>query len=147
MVLSRRISTPTSKREAVVGIYVRCRSASAPPVHGGGSDRLADGAETAQSGKKFIGAPDIAGDLRAQFFGTAEFLLFAKALPKSHFHSLGCGLELSVEQMRFDAQRGTVERWARADIGDRAMAAGLPFKKRARDVDAPGRKQLLFRCQ
>src|SRR5260370_40059936 len=52
--------------------------------------RLADGAGMAEVGGEFIGAGDVAGNLRAQLFGTAEFFLFAKALPKSHFHSLRC---------------------------------------------------------
>src|SRR5712692_7889085 len=47
--------------------------------------------------------------------------------------------------MRFDAQRGTVERWAHADIRYRAVAACFSLKTRARDVDAPSRKQFLFR--
>src|SRR5258708_19758671 len=47
--------------------------------------------------------------------------------------------------MRFDAQRGTVERWALTDIGDRAVAARLAFEARACDVDAASGKQLLLR--
>src|SRR5258708_38279296 len=47
--------------------------------------------------------------------------------------------------MRFDAQRGTVERWALTDIGDRAVAARLAFEARASDVDAASGKQLLLR--
>src|SRR6266851_1709856 len=47
--------------------------------------------------------------------------------------------------MRFDAQRGTVERWAHTDIRDRAVAACFSFKTRARDVNAASRKQFLLR--
>jgi len=36
-----------------------------------------------------IGAGDIVGDLRAQFLGAAEFLLFAKSVPKSNSMRLG----------------------------------------------------------
>src|SRR6267143_57621 len=108
-----------------------------PPA---GSGRLADGAETAQARKKLIGAGDIAGDLRAQFLGSAEFLLFAKALPKSHFYPFRRRSQLSVEQVRFDAERRAVKRWAHADIRHGAVAARLSFEARARDVDAPSRK-------
>src|SRR5437667_1719095 len=68
-------------------------------------------------------------------------------LPKSHLHPLGCRRQLSVEQMRFDAKRGTVERRAHADVGDRTLAAGLSFGARARDADAPSGEQFLFRCK
>src|SRR5260370_21459622 len=47
--------------------------------------------------------------------------------------------------MRFDAQRGTVEGWARTDIGDRAVTARLAFEARARDVNAASGKQFLLR--
>src|SRR6266849_2228599 len=47
--------------------------------------------------------------------------------------------------MRFNAERGTVERWAHADICDRAVAARLAFEERACDVDAASRKQFLLR--
>src|SRR5229473_4226694 len=107
--------------------------------------RRSAGSGVAQAREELIGACDVAGDLRAQFFGAAEFLFFAKALPESHFHAFGCLGQLGVEQMRFDAERGTVERWALTDIGDRAVTPRFSFEARARDVDAPSGKQFLFR--
>src|SRR6267378_8604863 len=95
-----------------------------------GSGRLADGAETAQARKKLLGAGDIVGDLRAQFLGAAEFLLFAKSVPKSNFHALGCRRQLSVEQVCFHAERRAVKRWAHADICNRAVATRFSFETR-----------------
>src|SRR5260370_42222596 len=99
----------------------------------------------AEVGEEFIGAGDVAGDLRAQLFGAAEFFLLAKTLPKSHFHALRCRGQLSVEQMCFDAERGAVERRAHADIRNRAVTARLSIEARARDVDTASGKQFLVR--
>src|SRR5580698_10661064 len=49
--------------------------------------------------------------------------------------------------MRFDAEGGTIEGRADADVCDRATGARLAFEKRARDVDAAGREQFLFRSE
>src|ERR1700682_1153481 len=113
----------------------------------GRSSGLADGAETAQAGKEFVGAGDVAGDLGAQLFGAAEFFLFAKTVAKPQFHALGCRRQFSIEQMRFDAERRAVKRRAHADIRDRAVTARFSFKARARDVNAASGKQFLFRCK
>src|SRR6266849_8571225 len=104
-----------------------------------------DCTKAAEAGKERVGAGDIAGDLRAQLFGAAEFFLFAKTLPKAHFDALRRGLQFHIEQMRCDAERRAVERRAHTDIGNRAATASLSVEARARDVDAPSRKQLLFR--
>src|SRR5467141_440175 len=113
----------------------------------GRSSGLADGAEAAQAGEEFVGARDIAGDLRAQLFGAAEFFLFAKTVAKPHFDAFRCRRQFSIEQMRFDAERRAVNGGAHADIRDRAVTARLSFKARARDVNAASREQFLFRCQ
>src|SRR6266852_8216479 len=107
--------------------------------------RLADGAGMAQAGEEFIGAADIAGDLRAQLFGAAELFFLAKTLPKSYFQALWCRGQLSVQQVCFDAEQRAVERRAHADIRNRAEAARLSVEARARDVDAPGGKEFLLR--
>src|SRR6266852_6407536 len=109
--------------------------------------RLADGAGMAQAGEEFIGAADIAGDLRAQLFGAAELFFLAKTLPKSYFQALWCRGQLSVQQVCFDAEQRAVERRAHADIRNRAMAARLSVEARARDVDAPGGKEFVLRGQ
>src|SRR5882724_6540099 len=109
--------------------------------------RLMNGAGAAHTGEEFVGAGDVGGDLRAQLFGTVEFFFFAKALPEANFHALGCRAQLSVEQMRFNAERRAVERGTEANIGHRAVTASLSFKARTCDVDAPGGKQFLLDCK
>src|SRR3981189_1249429 len=104
-----------------------------------------DCTEAAQARDELIGARDIAGDLGAQLFGAAKFSLFAKTLPDSHFHALWRCLQLSVEQVCFDAQRRAVERGAHADIRDRAMAPRRAFKVRARDVNTASGEEFLLR--
>src|SRR5216684_3835473 len=99
--------------------------------------------EAAEAGKERVGTRDIAGDLRTQFFGAAEFFLFAKTLPKPHFDPRRRRLQLHIEQMRFDAGRRAVERRAHTDIRNRAAAASLSVEAGARDVDAASGKQLL----
>ncbi len=49
----------------------------------------------AQARKEFVGAGDVAGNLRAQLLGSAEFFLVAQALPKPHFDAFGCGSKCS----------------------------------------------------
>src|SRR6266851_5505971 len=98
----------------------------------------------AQARKEFVGAGDVAGNLRAQFFRAAEFLFFTKAFPESHFHPLWCARRLKIDQMGFDAERRTIERWADADVRNRAVAARLAIQTRACDIDASSRKKLLF---
>src|SRR6266852_7355483 len=107
--------------------------------------RLADGAGMAQAGEEFIGAADIAGDLRAQLFGAAELFFLAKTLPKSYFQALWCRGQLSVQQVCFDAEQRAVERRPHTDIRNRAEAARLSVEARARDVDAPCGKEFLLR--
>src|SRR6266403_1776378 len=106
--------------------------------------RLTNGAGAAHTGEEFVGAGDVGGDLRAQLFGTVEFFFFAKALPEANFHALGCRAQLSVEQMRFNAERRAVERGTEANIGHRAVTASLSVKACTCDVDASGGKQFLL---
>ena len=47
--------------------------------------------------------------------------------------------------MRFDAERRTLESGAHANVCDRAASARFAFEKRARDVNAAGGEQFLFR--
>src|SRR5260370_122785 len=107
--------------------------------------RLADGAGMAEAREELVGAGDIEGDLRAQLFGAAELFFLAKTLPKSYFQTLWCRGQLSVQQVRFDAERRAVERRAHADIRNRAMTARFSFEASARDVDAPCGKEFLLR--
>ena len=78
---------------------------------------------------------------------TAEFLFFAKALPKSYFHTPRGRRRLSIKQVCFDAERRAVKRRARADVRDGAVTASLAFEAGARDVDAASGKQFLFRSE
>jgi len=135
-----------------------------PPLQGLGTRRgercVAEGAETAEAGEKSVSGGDVAGDLGAEFFWAAEFFFVAKALPEADFDALGgregrsmlrpykflglIGRWRHVEEMRFDAEGGAIERGAHADVGDRAAAELLAFEAGARDVDAAAGKQALF---
>src|SRR5260370_35259188 len=72
--------------------------------------RLADGAGMAQAGEEFVGAGEVAANLRAQLFGAAAFFLFPKRLPESHFLPLRRRRQFGVEQGRVDAHPTTVKR-------------------------------------
>lgn len=110
----------------------------------GGSGELPGGSRTAQTRKELVGADDVGGDLRSQFFGAAEFLFFAKTFPESNFYPFWCRGRLSVEQVCFDAKRGTIEGGAHADVSNGAMAAIFAVEAGARDVDAAGSQKFLF---
>ena len=98
----------------------------------------------AQARKEFVGAGDVAGNLRAQLLGSAEFFLVAQALPKPHFDAFGRRRKLSIEKVRLHAERGTIERWADADVRNRAVAARVAIQTRACDIDAASRKKFLL---
>src|SRR5205807_106898 len=117
--------------------------ARAPKVN---SDRLANGAEAAEARKEFVGAGDVAGDLRAQFFRSIELLLVAKAFPKPHFDSLWWRKELRIQKVRLDAERGCIKRGAHPDVGDRAAAALLAVQAGPRNINTAPGEQILIAC-
>src|SRR5271168_5254468 len=115
-----------------------------PTEHEPSLPQMADGAETTQAGEEVVGGGDVAGDLRAEFCGAAEFFFFAETFPEEDFDALGRGLSRKIQKMRLDAECGTVEGGTHADVGDGAAAARLAFEKSSRDVNAAGGQKFLL---
>src|SRR6266851_1532431 len=98
----------------------------------------------AQARKEFVGAGDVAGNLRAQLLGSAEFFLVAQALPKPHFDAFGRRRKLSIEKVRLHAERRTVERGPHSDVRNRPVAELLVVQASACDVHAVRGKKFLL---
>jgi len=102
------------------------------------------GAGAAEAGKELVGVGDIEGDLVLEFVGVSEFLLRTKALPEANLDGLGSEVAGIIEEMSFDAEAGSIEGGANADIGDAAMAAGFAVEDGAGNVHAASGEQFLF---
>src|SRR5689334_21280339 len=124
---------------------------------------LAKRAEAAEAGEEFVGGGDVAADLRAEFFRAGKFFFVAEALPEVDFDATRSGGLFSrcgrnrrtevprsdrfrqpIQNMRFDAEGGAIERGAHADVRDRAAAEAFAFEAGTRDVNAALGKQALF---
>src|SRR5215470_16253233 len=102
------------------------------------------GAKLSQSREELMCSGNVLLDLRSQFRGSGEFLFFSQSFPKPNLNTLCFELLRCIEQVRFHGERGAVECWPHADIGNRTAAFRLPVKQRSRDVNAVRRQKLLF---
>jgi len=132
---------------------------------------LAKRAEAAEAGEEFVGGCNVAGDLGAKFFGAGEFFFVTETFPEAHFDMFGsvgerpngrvggrragCRVKTRryietlgpIQDVRFDAEGGAIERGTHANVGDRAAAEALAFQASARDVNTAEGKQTLFRSE